>query len=163
MCPFFPSLSYPPCISLTCLPVHNFPPLPARLVNPLSSRLHSSTTTSLYPLKFAPFLRRLSECTSGINSLLVFFLKGRLLCTNTVQTRLPSVLSPFESACSLNTTRLKRMPSAFLLQSLRHALRIFLLHTLNFLQPRLHTYSDSYTNYTKLNTRAHLVHRIPSV
>lgn len=70
---------------------------------------------------------------NALQEFLFFFSKGRLLCTNTVQTRLPSVLSPFETPCSLNTIRLKRMPSAFLLHSHSSALT----HSLTF--PHTHT------------------------
>lgn len=84
--------------------------LSGRLVNSLSPRLSGSTTLSLF---YPNILSSSSKKTSGIPFFLSFFFKGRLLCTNTVQTRLPSVLSPFETPCSLNTTRLKRMPSAF--------------------------------------------------
>jgi len=90
--------------------------LSGRLVNSLSPFLPGSNAFSLFLPIFSPPPRKRIECTSGI-SFFHFFSKGRLLCTNTVQTRLPSVLSPFETPCSLNTICLKRMPSAFLLHS----------------------------------------------
>lgn len=68
---------------------------------------------------------------------LFFFLEGSPLCTNTVQTRVPSVPTPFETLCSLNTARLKRMPSAFLLRG-RQSARSSCIYA----QTRTHTHGS---------------------
>lgn len=84
------------------------------------------------------------------------FYEGGLLRTNTVQTRLPSVLSPFETLCSLNTLRLKRMPSAFLLS---HTVTRAHSHT-----PTVNTQIErNLCTNTQANAHTHLVDHISAV
>lgn len=107
------SCSFPPSPSYSCLPFHDCL-IPLRLVSKLSFSLSAWLNHFLF---ISPNILSTSKKTLQMhfrNSFLSPFFKGSLLRTNTVQTQLPSVLSPFESLCSLNTICLKRMPSAFL-------------------------------------------------
>lgn len=96
---------------LTLLPptLPSLPP-PPRLLSSLSPCLPSSATFIPHLLISPPPPRN----RNALQEFLLPFLKRAALHANTVQTRLPSVASPFETRCSLNAARLNTVPSAFL-------------------------------------------------